>query len=320
MKMYVGRVVEDVDPSRSGVLYVHIDGWGDEETTYPVIFTTPAAGPLGGGLAAPVDKDALVLVGDADNSELLFYLGTIVTQRPRANPDAFTAGEKMTSTGLTSKEGAGLTITHEISDSDIKNITRLKGSGGSGEFVINNFPGNESVQMNAAGMNSNIKINGVYNNKPDQIEISAANSVTSRARKGSNMVTVGPYGGELKLINEGTQANPLRPLPIGLFNGDVKVTSENNQVVIESCTDPALIATDAAEGPGVIIKAGSVPNPLAEVRLDSQGNVNIKSGLNINLESTANINIKAVGQVNISGAQVNLQPVVPIPPIPPSKR
>jgi len=319
MKVYKATVTEDVDPSRTGIIRVRISDIQAGEMLVPVRYTTPTGGPLGGGFSAPIDEGSEILVCSPENEMALYYLATI-PKAIKGNPDTYQAGGKMTSIGLTSKEGAGVTITHEISESDIKNITRLKGAGGSGEFVINNYPGNESVQMNAAGMNSNIKITGVYNNKPDQIEISAANSVTSRARKGSNMVTVGPYGGELKLINEGTQANPLRPLPIGLFNGDVKVTSENNQVVIESCTDPALIATDAAEGPGVIIKAGSVPNPLAEVRLDSQGNVNIKSGLNINLESTANINIKAVGQVNISGAQVNLQPVVPIPPIPPSKR
>lgn len=261
MKLFVGQVVDDRDSSRSGILSVRIDGFGGPDTVVPVFYASMAGGPMGGGVAAPVDRDSIILVGAPDNSDHLFYMGTIQYAGPRANPAVYTAGDKMTSTGMTTKEGAGVTMDVEISETDIQNITRLKGSGGQGQVIINNHPGNESVTMQAQGMNTSIKATGFSNTKPDQIEISAANSVTSRARKGSNYMNVGPYGGELKLINEGTQANPLRPLPLGLFNGDVRIESENNNVVIKSCTDPVLVGTDPAEGAGVTIQAGSVLTP-----------------------------------------------------------
>ena len=320
MKVFVGTVEEDLDPNHAGMVMARVDEVGGASTLVPVVYSSPAGGPLGGGISAPVERGSLILICAPENSDLLYYLSTIHHTTPRANPAVFTAGDKMTSMGMTNKEGAGVTMDMEISDSDIQNITRLKGSGGQGQVIINNHPGNESVTMQAQGMNTSIKATGFSNTKPDQIEISAANSVTSRARKGSNMVNVGPYGGELKLINEGTQANPLRPAPLGLFNGDVRIESENNNVVIKSCTDAALVGTDPAEGAGVTIQAGSVPNPTVEIRVDSQGFVNITGALGIRMESGANIDMNAVGQVNIKGAQVNLQPLVPPAPIPPAKR
>lgn len=320
MRIFKAEVISDVDPKRSGVLRCKIDGLQEGAIEVPVYYTTPAGGPLGGGFSAPVDKGSIILACVPENEVAMYYMSTVTQGTPQGNPDTFIAGERMTSTGLTTKEGAGLEATVEISESDIRNITRLKGSGGQGQVIINNHPGNESVTMQAQGMNTSIKATGFSNTKPDQIEISAANSVTSRARKGSNYMNVGPFGGELKLINEGTQANPLRPLPLGLFNGDVRIESENNNVVIKSCTDPVLVGTDPAEGAGVTIQAGSVPNPTVEIRVDSQGFVNIKGALGIKMESGANIDLNAVGQVNIKGAQVNLQPLVPPAPIPPAKR
>ena len=321
--MFLGQVMDDRDSERSGLISVKIDGYGGKTTVVPVVYNSLAGGPLGGGLSAPVERDSLVLVAAPDNSDYLFYMGTVQFAGPRANPATYKGGDKMTSIGLTTKEGAGVTVDVEVSESDMQNITRLKGQGGAGQVTINNYPGNESVTLQAQGMNTSIKANGFSNTKPDQIEISAANSVTSRARNGSNYINVGPKGGELKLHNEGTQANPLRPAPLGLFNGDIRIESENNNVVIKSCTDPVLVGTDPAEGAGVTIQAGSVPNPLVEIRVDSQGFVNIKGALGIRMESGANIDMTAVGQVNIKGAQVNLQPtplIAPMPPIPPAKR
>ena len=323
MKIYVGTVVSDVDETRQNILKVSIDQVTDERAEVPVIYTTPAASPLGGGFVAPVEEGARILVCSPDNSSYLYYMGTIMEGSPDGNPNTFSVGERLTSAGFITKEGQGVEMTTEISESEFHAITRLKGHGGAGQVIINNHPGNESVTMQAQGLNTSVKVNGASNTKPDQIEISAANSVTSRSRKGSNYMNVGPFGGELKIINEGTQANPMRPPPLGLFNGDVRIESENNNVVIKSCTDPVLVATDPAEGAGVTIQAGSVPNPTVEIRVDSQGFVNIKGALGIRMESGANIDLNAVGQVNIKGAQVNLQPtstIAPMPPIPPAKR
>ena len=212
----------------------------------PVIYTTPAASPLGGGFVAPVEEGARILVCAPDNSSYLYYMGTIVEGSPDGNPNTFSVGERLTSAGFITKEGQGIEMTTEISDSEFNAITRLKGHGGAGQVVINNHPGNESVTVQAQGMNTSIKATGFSNTKPDQIEISAANSVTSRARKGANYINVGPQGGEIKIHNEGTPYSPLRlSNPMSVFNGDIRIESENNNVVIKSCTDPALVATES---------------------------------------------------------------------------
>lgn len=322
MKMYVGRVVNAVDPEYQGNMMVSIDNTSVDGgiMLVSVSYVSPAAGPMGGGFVAPVDEGSLVLITTADNESGYFYMGTILQEAPRGNPNVYSAGQRITSTGLTSKEGAGLEVTTEINESGFRHDTRLKGAGGQGQMIINNHPGDESITLQAAGMNSKVRLTGAHNTSPDKIEIEAKNSVISRSRVGSNMVNVGPKGGEIKILNEGSPFMPFRTGPIQPFNGDIRIESENNNVIIKSCTEPALIGTDTPDGGGVTIQAGSVPNALTEIRVDSQGMVYIVGALGIKMESGANIDINATGQVNIKGAQVNLQPTTPITPIPPSKR
>ena len=330
MRIFKAEVISDVDPKRSAVMRCKIEGLQEGHVEVPVYYTTPAGGPLGGGFSAPVDKGSIILACVPENEVAMYYIGTITQGTPQGNPDTYIAGERMTSLGLTTKEGAGVEATMEISESDIRNITRLKGAGGQGQVVINNHPGNESVTVQAQGMNTSIKATGFSNTKPDQIEISAANSVTSRARKGTNYINVGPQGGEIKIHNEGTPYSPLRlSNPMSVFNGDIRIESENNNVVIKSCTDPALVATDSPLGGGISLQAGSIAkplDPLVEIRVDSQGFVNIIGATGINMQATTgNIEISApAGQVNIrSGLPtngVNLQPPQPALPIPPAKR
>jgi hypothetical protein len=326
MKTFIGVVKDSTDVHKTGLLKAHLVDLMPADSTVPVIYTTPTQSPLGGGFVAPVENGSRILIFAPDNDDFLYYGGTVVTTPPTGNDRVLTSGDNISSTGLTSKEGAGLEATTEISDSDIETITRLKGHGGAGQAIINSHPGNESVTLQAQGLNSSIKVNGYSNKKPDQIEINASNSVTSRARKGSNMVNVGPAGGELKILNEGFQSNPFRTGPMAPFNGDVRVESENNNVIIQSCADPILAATDPVEGAGVTIRAGSLPNPLVEIRVDSQGFVNIIGATGINMEATTgNIELNApAGQINLrSGlpaAAINLQPTFPEVPIPPAKR
>lgn len=330
MKMFVGTVVDQIDTTKTGIIRVSVDGLMASTESVPVLFTTAAAGPLGGGIVAPVEKGSRVIIASSDNDDYFYYLGSVVTVTPKATDNAFSKGDVLTSTGMTTREGAGLTMDVEIDENDHMVMTRLKGSGGQGQVVINNHPGNESVTMQAQGMNTSIKATGFSNTKPDQIEINAANSVTSRARKGANYINVGPQGGEIKIHNEGTPYSPLRlSNPMSVFNGDIRIESENNNVVIKSCTDPTLVATDSPLGGGISLQAGSIAkplDPLVEIRVDSQGFVNIIGATGINMEATTgNVEISApAGQVNIrSGLPtngVNLQPPQPALPIPPAKR
>lgn len=325
MKTYIGRVVNSIDPEYQGNMMVSINNTSveDGDMLVSVSYVSPAAGPTGGGFIAPVDEGSLVLITTVDNDSGYYYMGTVMEGIPRGNPNVYSAGQRITSTGLTSKEGAGLEVTTEISESSFRQDTRVKGAGGQGQMIINTHPGNESVTLQAAGMNSKVKLTGAHNTSPDKIEIDANKSVISRSRSGSNTVNVGPKGGEIKIHNEGSPFMPFRTGPMQPFNGDIRIESENNNVIIKSCAEPALIGTDTPDGGGVTIQAGTVPNALTEIRVDSQGMVYIIGALGIKMESSANIDLNAVGQVNIKGAQVNLQPtpaIAPMLPIPPSKR
>jgi len=338
MKIFTAQVVDNTDNKKTNLIECSIEIATDSNEkkmfTVPVVYTSPFHsnnGPenstiKGAGFSAPIEVGDRVLVCLPENENRLYYMSTIVETRPHGNRESYsTEGDRLTSTGMSNAEGAALELTTEIGDSVTKMVAELRGHGGSGSVMITNNPEAEAVNIEAPGKESSIKLTGPFNFQSggNKIQMDAKSNTVIRTRMGSTLIDTGLLGGMISLVNNAMFPNPLRiTTPFAAFTGDIKIDSENNCIDIRSCTDPTTLPLQSPLGPGITLTAGTpgVPNPLAEIGLNSAGKVVIYAATGIDIVTpVGDINIQALtGCVNIKGAPappplggVNLQPTTP---------
>ena len=337
MKIFTAQVVDNTDNNKQNVikcsLEIATDSNEKKMLTVPVTYTSPFHSDngtqnstvRGAGFSAPIEVGDKVLVCLPENENRLYYMSTIVETRPHGNSDSYsTGGDRLTSVGMSTAEGAALALTTEIGDVT-KMIAELRGHGGSGSVSIVNNPDSEAIHLEAPGKESSIKLTGPFNfqNGGNKIQWDAKSNSILRTRQGSTLIDTGLFGGMISLVNNAMFLNPLRiTTPFAPFTGDIKIDSENNCVDIRSCADATTLPLQSPLGPGITLTAGTpgVPNPLAEIGLNSAGKVVIYAATGIDIVTpVGDINIQALtGCVNIKGAPapppaggVNLQPTTP---------
>lgn len=312
MKIYRGIVVDNVDTSKRGIMY--IKNTETNENNIPIKYTSPFFMRNEGGIMAIPEIGSEILYVEEDKGDLdRYYLCTKVDFPYWLGSLNERIGKSLVPNKrhIFSKEGvpqaiafkdtnnAGLIISN-LSDKEdgIRVRTELR-SQGNHRAVLSDDPGNNAVMIkNSDG--DGITITTKSDTRPSNSIISYSFGPQRCVVDESDFKVIVLNGTDITLKNfsYGDNAPPGAPRKSGNVN-------------IESSYRDINIYTAGADGNDLETSGGNIfiktEANKSIIQINSSGKINIYSKGDINVQSDGNINFKAGNNLNLEGKNVNIK-------------
>ena len=315
MKSKIGTIVSNIDELGVGKLSVLPD---DEENTVQVNYVSPYSGGEFSGFIAIPEVNSRVIILQPDNTMSWYYMGSIMDPTKNLSFDNSPNIEHQTSlpdpkaysySPVPQRYGMSTPLGNKIVLSDLQNSQRmnlgvfLKGMTGK-TIAINESPlvdaimirneHGDGIKIQSSGKNSGLAASR-------EIDIQCKGSLTMVSYEGTvNLEVID--GKEINIINKSTKSkakgeDDLSPGNINIhsYQADINlaVTSEEGSIFIDANGDQGIIQVRSNGSIGLFAKNS------IDIRAD-QGNVNIMAG----------------GVTTVQGSEVQLNPLIPINPLP----
>ena len=337
-------VVDTTDPSRSGCVWAHIEGFTAEST--PIQYTSPFGTNGQGGMVAIPTSGTKIIVCSPMGTSKWFYMSTCFESEPnqaeggkisdteispveRAKPDLYSARGIAQGMQVKGQRGGGLEINESYApEGNVKGFnvsTRVKSPKGK-KVTLSDNPHTDAISLETPGVTLKITDNpksGV--SSPNAFDLRTEGPTSLKCRSEMDLV-VGVDGREVNILNTAQGATWGDTINQGNINiqskhKDVNVFSKGvtGRIFIETINEEGqqqLIQLQT-RGPdsNIVIKAtGKVMIDADQgLELNSQSDINITSGSNVNIRAAGTINNKTGGNFNVDASEVHLAEPASVP-------
>lgn len=309
-RIYKGIVTSNSDITRSGILTVQIDGFG--EGSIEVVYTSPFYHLNGGGFLAIPEIGSKILIHYDENENKYYYLSTIVEMPENSQRGGlkewkligdnyvYTEREIPQRVEFTDGFGAGLKISQRNLPSYISAKVDLDSRAGK-RLSLSDSPNSDMVLIrneHGDGM--------VISSEPSEIHSERSIEVKSKGSQKhivfqSDMYLAVIEGRDITIENFSTGTFKQADTP-GRF-GNINLRSQNADINIVSNGDDGRVFLVTPKARIQIDSDGSIKlESDSNVQIVAKGDINVKSDNNINLEAT-NINIRSNSDINMQALQ-----------------